>query len=515
MAERKLKRKITHIDADEIERKILIGMIISTEYLRMVGALINIKYFQLEYSKIISEWVLGYYSKYKKAPLEHIEDIYDVEKQYMKEEMSELIKDFLSDLSVEYQKGRKFNAEYLLDQTIEYLDERSLVMLAEKISSFVGAGRIDEAKRELREYKTVTKLTSSWINPFDEDFMKSVYDSHLKPDIDEGLESNPYKLFKMPGKLGDLMGVFERDWLVAYLAPRKRGKTFLLQETGIQAATNGLNVCIISLEMSKNGFGGRLLQRIVAMGNSTLYYYPTFDCAHNQDDSCRKSRRTNSIKLTDENGNVPEFSEELEYRPCVACRGSKSYKVAVWFDVVNRPMISQKRLITQATGFFRTFGDKMRIKVYPAFSANLKQIISDIDTLEYSENFVPDVILIDYADILAPEDRRMDLHTRTDETWKTLKQLADLKHCCVITATQGNRKSSEKKNVVANDTSWDISKNDHIDAQFALSQTPFEKKMGAMRISNTLHRWKEFDESEQATILQNLKLSQVILDSEM
>jgi hypothetical protein len=319
----------------------------------------------------------------------------------------------------------------------------------------------------------------------------------------------------MPGRLGDLMGVFKREWLVSYLAPRKRGKTFLLQESGIQAATSGLNVAIISLEMSKNGFGSRVIQRLVAMGKTKLFFYPCFDCLKNQDGSCKKAKRENHITLADSKGNIPPFSLEIDYKPCTACRGTKDFKIGYWYEPIERPIISKQKIFEQAEGFVRVYGDRIRLKVYPAFSANLKQIIADLDELEATTGFIPDVIIIDYADILAPEDKRMDLHTRTDETWKTLKQVAEARHCLVLTATQGNRKSSEKRSVVANDTSWDISKNDHVDAQFALSQTPAEKKQGVLRISKTLHRWEEFDENEQATILQNLKLSQVILDSEM
>lgn len=507
------RRRVTEVNID-IEKKVLIGMIISTEYLHLVNPIINLKYFQLDYSKIVAKWVLDYYSKYKQAPLRQIEDIFDIESVNMKEESSQLVGEFLDGLSSEYQRAKKFNADYLFDKSIEYFNERSLILLSENIIKYVNAGRIEDAKKELRDYKNVAKMTSQWIDPFEKDFIKGVYDSFLSPELDEDPDNSPVFLFRMPGMLGELMGMFERGWLVSYLAPRKRGKTFFLQETGVQAATNKLNVCIVSLEMSKYGFGSRLLQRIVAMGKQSLYYYPCFDCLKNQDNSCTKKTRTNNKPLI-VNGELPVFSEDIDYKICTACRGTREFNLGVWYEVIKRPVISERRIANQIAGFTRAFGNRMRIKAYPAFSANLKQIISDIDMLEYNEGFVPDVIIIDYADILAPEDKRVDEHIRIDETWKTLKQIAEMRHCLVLTATQGNRKSSEKKNVAANDTSRDISKNDHVDAQYALSQTPFEKKSGVIRVNNTLHRWKEFDENLSVTVLQNLKLSQVVLDSEL
>lgn len=508
-----LKRRIYKVRT-ETERKILIGMIISTDFINRINDAIDIKFFQMEYSYIVAKWVMDYYKKYREAPGDHIEDIFDLEKENLTEENSQLIGDFLSGLSNEYQRAKKFNVEYFLEEALDYFEERGLLLLSEKISKSVNAGRKEEAKKALREHRSFFKNTSIWVNPFEENFIEEVYHSHLSPESEE-TETGLNKLFRMPGQLGELMGTFERDWLVSFLAPRKRGKTFFLQEAAVQSAIGGLNTCFISLEMSKSGFGGRLLRRIVAMGRESIYLYPIFDCLKNQKDTCEKRQRKNKVKLLDADGNLPEYSDDMEYRVCSLCRGTKDFKPSVWYEPIKRPVISEKKVKLQAKGFVRTYGDRLRLKAYPAFSANLEQIINDIDILEYTEGFVPDVIVIDYADILAPEDKRMDLHTRTDETWKKLKQLSELKHGLVITATQGNRKSSEKKNVVSNDTSWDISKNDHIDAQFALSQTGQEKKIGMIRVSNTLNRWKEFDENKQVIVLQNLKLSQVVLDSEL
>lgn len=492
----------------DTEKKIITGMIVSTEYLHKIIHMIDLKYFVLDYSKIIAKWILSYYSKYKESPSKHIQDIFEVEKESLKEAQAELIEEFLTNLSDEFERDSKFNVEYLIDRTVEYFEERALIVLSDNIQSCVGAGKVDKAKELLQGHRIVAKNTSQWINPFDEDFVAEVYKTHLSPEPDIDLNEN---LFKMPGKLGDLMGVFKRGWLVSYLAPRKRGKTFFLQETAIQAATNKLNVAIFSLEMSKLGFAGRIIQRITSMGAETLYYFPVFDCLRNQDGTCAQ-RSSNKIVFVD--GKVVEFDENINHAVCTKCRGHSKFVPSSWFEKIRRPVMTEKKLVRGTKGFRFSYGDRIRVKIYPAFSANLSNIAADLDLLEYTEGFVPDVILIDYADILAPEDRRSDLNSRIDETWKMMKQMSEMRHCAVFTATQGNRRSGETKNTKANDVSWDIRKNDHVDAQYTLSQTPEEKKLGKIRIANSLHRWQEFDENKQVTVLQNLKLSQVLLDSE-
>ena len=502
-----LHRRTKEIRVDS-EKKILIGMIVSTEYLHKIIHMADLKYFVLDYSRHIVRWVLEYYKKYKEAPSKHIQDIFNTEKENLKEAEADLIEEFLSALSDEFERDSKFNVDYLIDRTVKYFDERSLVVLSENIQSCVGAGKIEKAKELLQGHRVVAKNTSQWVNPFEENFVAEVYKTHLSPEPDVDLNEN---LFKMPGKLGDLMGMFKRGWLISYLAPRKRGKTFFLQETAIQAATNKLNVAVFSLEMSKLGFAGRLIQRITAMGEETLYYYPVFDCLRNQDGSCS---RKESSKIVSIDNKTIEFDESIGHVACTKCRGNKKFVPVTWFEKIKRPIMTEKKLVRGAKGFRFSYGDRVRVKIYPSFSANLTNIISDLDLLEYTEGFIPDVVLIDYADILAPEDRRSDQNTRIDETWKMMKQISEMRHCAVFTATQGNRRSGETKNTKANDVSWDIRKNDHVDAQYTLSQTVEEKKRGAIRIANSLHRWQEFDENKQTIVLQNLKLSQVLLDSE-
>ena len=46
---------------------------------------------------------------------------------------------------------------------------------------------------------------------------------------------------------------------------------------------------------------------------------------------------------------------------------------------------------------------------------------------------IPDVIIVDYADILAPEDtRQSEKRHQVDETWKALRRLSQEWHALVI-----------------------------------------------------------------------------------
>jgi hypothetical protein len=92
--------------------------------------------------------------------------------------------------------------------------------------------------------------------------------------------------------------------------------------------------------------------------------------------------------------------------------------------------------------------------------------------------------------------------------------MAAERHCLVVTASQSNRKTLDKKDVKASDASDDIRKIAHVDAMFTLNQTGYEKTAGVIRVGIAAHRWKEFSEMQHVSVLQQLSLGQTLLDSE-
>jgi hypothetical protein len=496
------------------EQKLLTGLIVSTAFCNRILPLVNPLYFQMPQSKLIHSWVKRYYEKYKEAPKSDIRHIFEVEKSLLKEGEVELVSAFLSSLSEEYvNETGSFNIEYFVDGAIAYLLERSLVLLSDRINSFVAAGKTNEAYKLVSNYTEVKKNLSRWINPMDEAYAEEVY--HAKFSGEDERQGSDY-LFRFPGVLGQLMGHFERDWLVGFLGPMKRGKTSWLWETAFQAAYHRLKVAFFSLEMSDKGLMARGYKRLVAMSDvSDLFLYPCFDCLSNQTGTCTKRERVNRMALL-QDGKKPAFELAGKYRPCTVCRGSKKdgklFKIATWFEQEQRPRISLEALKRSVGGFKMQWGDRIRICSYPEYSANLSQVRADLDDLEAMEGFVPDVIIIDYADILAPEEGAGE-DNQLDVTWKMLKNLAGVRHCLVVTASQSTRDTLDKKSVKASNVARDIRKLAHVDGMFSLNQMSEEKKEGVMRIGVVAHRWMDFNEMDHVQVLQQVNLGQVIIDS--
>lgn len=498
------RRKIT----GDIEHRILSGLIVSDRFAQQVIPMLRKEYFDSEHSSAIFEWAKDFFNQYKEAPGKNIEDIFKENRENIDDDKVELIKEFLANLKGKYNEDG-LNVEYLIDQSTEYIKRRAIKTTAEKALQYLESGKIDKAEEEMQNHRKLAKAAKPGVDPFNSDFIRETMSDE---------ESKENNVFIFPGALGELSGWHERDWLVAVVAPMKRGKSFFLMEMAIQCMLNSKKVVLFSLEMSEKRMEKRILRRIAAFGKSDgEYIYPCFDCEKNQNGSCRMSTRTNRLKLwIDDEGQKPAFDKNSKYKPCTICRGKNNYKVATWFTVKKRSQPTTGRIIRKARSIKRMHGDNLRLKSYPAGSANTIDILSYLNLLEYTENFIPDVIIIDYADILKPEDSRLsDPRAIADRTWTMMKGLADSRHILVITATQGNRKSIEKLNVGQIDISEDIRKLAHIDMMYSLNQTPNEKKENIMRVGVIGHRDEDFSEFDHVLVLQQRALGQVILDSEL
>jgi len=292
--------------------------------------------------------------------------------------------------------------------------------------------------------------------------------------------------------------------------------SFYAWEIAYHALIARLKVAVFSLEMNSTQFKKRIYKRMTAMAEyEGEYEYPVFDCAYNQDGSCLKEERKNRRALILDDGTLPEYSRNSKYKPCDYCRHheKKSYQLAWWWRThKQKEDLSTEAIAKKVKIFKRLYGNNLRLMCHPPFSASFDDIISDLDNLEYTEGFIPDVILVDYFDITAKtsDDERSDANTK----WQRGKHLAGVRRALVINCNQSNRDSIDKKNIGQKNTGEDIRKLAHVDALFVLNQLPSEKKSGRIRIDTLVHRHDEAAEKGQVIVLQQLKLGQPFLDSE-
>ncbi len=494
------------IDVED-EKKILISMIVSTSFLKEIIPILKPEYFKVPYSKRIFKWIKTYFDKYQEAPGRHIQDLYQTETDAIDNEEAELLASFLEELSNQYDET--FNEAYILDKAIVYLKKQALDYTTTRVKSFLELGQVAEAEMELESFRKVAKATSGWVNPHDPDFITKVF----KDDRDT--------LIKFPGALGELFGFWDRGWLVAVQAGYNIGKTFFLQEVRLQGLLGRLRVAEINLEMSSERLARRHYKRIMAASeHGGTYLYPVFDCHYNQTGECTDRARINKVKLFD--GDCEDLPKRFQdgpkdYLPCTACRGEDNkFRLSWWWTQVERKAVDEISVKKKSQAIDGMYGGNFRLKCYPRFSANLQDIQRDLDLLEYSEGFIPDIIIIDYADILRPESNRdSNEEGRLNETWMTLAKMAAERHCLVVTATQIKTDALKRQHAKMGDASGSArAKYAHTDFVFGLTATNEEKMRGIRRINVIKNRDGDFNELEEVVILQQLQLGQGHIDSE-
>jgi len=486
-----------------VENNILTASIISTRYLEEIYSLYVPAYIKNSFAKTVMSWVWEYYDQYGLAPGRTIQDMYDVECATLDDEDAGIIKTFLAKLSKSFIEDQGVNDEYILEQTLGYFRKREVEIRVEAAQKFLQIGKLDKAEEELFQMKKVMRVVSKWNNPLTMESVHDVFD-----------EANG-GILKMPGAMGDFLGPLERGWLIAYLAPFKRGKTNFLMETVVQAALSGLKAVFISCEMKEKNVNERLFKRLSAYGKETSNKVPVFDCVLNQMDECTKACRTNYVPLYAEEDDIPEFDPDSLYKACCACKlsGDKDYVMTTWFEMMNKKEFNHYNVGKKIKSIRKYCGDNIRVKCYPRFTASVKDVEHDLDLLEQVDGFIPDLIVVDFAGILRPDGTSSEVRHGIDEIWKSLASMAAKRSAITFSASQGTRGSLYKENMDQTDLAEWIGILGHVDKMVAINQSADEKKMGVIRLGMLADRHAEFHENEFVYILQALALGQSHLDS--
>lgn len=296
--------------------------------------------------------------------------------------------------------------------------------------------------------------------------------------------------------------------------------SWMMEEIGIQGLLSGLKVALISMEMNKRNVTKRVLSRITALSpREKNVIIPCFDCLANQEDGCKSSLRKGKVGLQNFAGDFPKYNSNLNYIPCTSCRflsnSEQQYKLSTWYETVTKEEFTLKNVRKIIKSFKNMWNNNLRVITFPRFSATLSDIKRQLDFLEYTEVFIPDVIIPDYAGIIRPERNYSKEYLALDDIWKGLAGLAEERHCVVITGSQVGRSELSKQQMEAEGLAGWIGQAAHIDKAFTINQTKEEKVRGLIRLNKLYDRHQDFNDFETCVILQSLDIGQVVLDSQI
>jgi len=432
--------KIQQQSYDE-EQSILIGMIVDKTVLGRVTTKWQPNLFRSPYANKIAQWCVDYFVKYQKAPARHIQSIFEswATDNHNKDTVSN-ISQFLDGLSKRYKRLVKdSNSQYIVDLAARYFNRVKLELLTDTITGDLAQGNVEKAIHRTTSYNKMEMGVGEGIDVLhDTDAIRRAFEEQHDP------------LITYSDGLGKFFGDrLERDGFIAFQGPEKRGKSFWLQEIAFRAIVQKRRVAFfecgdLSEHQIMRRFMCRIARRPLYVGK---YKYPK---------GIRLQKREDQPPLP-----VLSYDRRYAEHPLSWRQAHKACK-----------KLTDGRRLKSTWRLSCHFNDTLSVD----------GIRSILDEWERDE-WIADVICIDYADILNMDHVGLEGRDRIDHVWKQLRRLSQERHCLVVTATQAAARSYKAHTQSQQHFSEDKRKLAHVTGMVGLNQTVQEKEEGIIRLN--------------------------------
>lgn len=411
-----------------LQENVLTLLAFDDEAIPTLIAAVEPELFESAIYRDVADKAIAYYRKYKKAPAEHLPDMLE-DKLNSKRAEAKLYSELLNDL---YTYKDNVNRKYVLDTLQDFVRQqsirRSIIQAADELQS----GRLDAAERIITEgVKRRIEIFNRGLSIREAIDSDRLYEPQLDL-IRTGIEPLDREgVCPSPGELYTI------------LAPPNRGKTWALISLGKFAALQRKNVLHITLEMSEEKIARRYVQAFFGMTRRPQH----FDVPMIRKDS--KGRFTGL-----------KFKKERR-RPSLIDPKSKT------------------RLRARAEKFGAKF-DRIMVKQFPTNALTTDGLYAFLEQLEMEDNYIPDVLIVDYADLMKIDSA--NLRVDTGRQYKDLRGIAVDHNLAVCTASQSNRQGEDARIVTMKHLAEDYSKAGISDNIISYNATREEREKGLARL---------------------------------
>ena len=472
-------------------------------------------------------WSWEYFEQFNKAPGADITGIYyeKLKANAVGKDAAQDVEELLDSLSEEALQ-EPVNLDYLLEVTRKQFNERRLAIHTETIQGLLTRGQVVEAEQLACNYQPVQDSSATDLNL-----------SHpvVLERLAKAFDTTTQAVVKYPRQLGTFINSqLVKGSLVAFLAPEKRGKTFILLDLAIRACKQGAKAAFFSAgDMTEDQVLMRIAIYLTRKNNKEEYsgtmWEPVRDCMLNQLNDCTRDERECDFGVFADKTKeylrrdvtqeelIEAYKENPDYKPCYNCHAyENNYWGAVWVKEVNA---GNPLTVREGQKAFDTFFIKNRRNFMLSSHSNdtltVNQIRATLAGWEKQQQFVPDIIVIDYADLLTTEEN-MDERPRRNKIWKGLRRLSQERgNPLVVTATQADADSYNRNKLKMSNFSEDKRVYSHTTCVMSLNQDPQgrEKKLGVMRLATLVLREGDYNVGDEVYILQNLKRGRPFISS--
>jgi hypothetical protein len=419
--------------------------------------------FRSGWSNLIAGWCVDYFKEYNEPPGRAIETLYHTWADSANNKTTaDMIGDFLGSLSEEYEKASEVNSDYLIDLAGRHFNGVLLEALADGIQADLVIGKQDSALERIAQWNRVELGAGSFIDVMND--MEA---------IREAFKSKSEPIISFPGALGEFFGnSLERDGFIGIMGSDKKGKSFWLAELAYQALLQRRKIAFFECgDLSQDQILRRLMIRISGR--------PAVPETLNIPKSMMRDRRESLANV--------EFREKVFDAPL---SWQKAWKAVQ--EVMTRKVKSKEAY--------------WRLSIHPNSTISVKGIRAILSGWE-REGWSPDVVVIDYADILAADNGRLEYRHQINETWKQMRAMSQSLHCLVVTASQTDADAYNRNIITRSNFSDDKRKIAHVTGMIGLNQTEEEKGYGITRLNWVVRREGSFSERQCVHVAGNLAIA--------
>jgi len=407
----------------------------------IIKGAVDIELFESPMHREIAHHCVEYHNAFGKSPGEHLpdllEDILDED-----DKKASLYERLLENI---YGLKDSINTEYVLSTLNKFIRQQQLKIGVTEAAKRIKAGDIDEAELEL---SNSLKKTLDVFNP-GISFTTGVLNALKATHEDEGRI-----LLGIPYLDTIRLGPAPKELMVVMAGPNK-GKSWALIHIAKVSAVQGKKVLVITLEMSEEKYLTRLAQSMFSI-----------------------SKRQSQVTVT----NI--ISEDNHFE-------------GFDFEKVKRPVLGDRGVMETIANKLNKVGQRLNIivKQFPTGKLNMKGLEAYLDQLERWNNYVPDIVIFDYADLMHLDNN--NLRISTGSVYKDLRGLSVDRNFGVATASQSNRSGEDANILTMKHLAEDYSKAATADIILTYNQTD---KEGALNLAR-LHVAKNRDEEAGGTVL--------------
>lgn len=396
----------------------------------LVESLVPLRFYDPIFHEFAEEAV-RYRREFKRVPGEHTLDL--LHSLTRKDKKREALYKALFDSIQETFKG--LNREYVLKQAtlfIRYQAVKKGVAKALEALEKPGEASVLEAEAALA---SAAKVTSEGFDPgtFLLDAKRSL-----------GFLNQDHTAFHTGIKELDEAGLgAARKRLHVFVGLAGAGKSWWLVHLAKFAMMQRLKVLYVTLELDELEVSQRLIQSLFSVGKREAEHYRTL----------------------------------LEIKKGVI----EGHKI---LEILKRPNLQNPKIADFLRKKLSDVPHKnpILVKQFPTGSLSPRELVAYLDALESYSKFVPDLILVDYADLMSPDEKFHEYRHAIGDIYKKLRGIAVERNIAIATASQSNRQGYKAKLITAENTAEDFSKIATADIVLTYNQTPMENELKLARL---------------------------------